>query len=433
MKPSKKKRKVWKWVLLALAATGIYFYRDVLEANMAYASNYELAKSEGAMVTADDLRKRYGASDSENAGPLLQQLRAKWEAEPENLRHERRKAFQALLGVPWPKPKGTQISLPSHEMQIKALEESEKVVEGLDDVLSKPKCDFHYEWERGTSLALPEFTFLKEAAQLCAARGTVLVNEGKAVEAAHKFRLALHIGKLTGDTPCLFASLVQCAINSIATRSIESALRQRPTDAALRQEIRSLMADFSEPIDPIPPLDGELFFTSHCTLHIEELTEGLAEDPPFASKVPGVVRAWQSRAFASCLRRKREMVIMNHDPVRGVGIMRDSAPSDSQGLSYYLLNVLDPVLSQSMIAFVRDIVHRDLLLCTLDVLDARQKNGAWPKTLPVPRRDPFGSKMLNYEVRGERVRIWSIGQDYKDSRGRTKNEENDSDDILVEL
>lgn len=414
--------------------------RDVIEANWNYNSVYEAAKAEGAIVTAGDLRARYGATDEENAAPILKPIFARLEAlskDPKNKKQlqviDREASERATAPIP-PKDGGP------------TLEESLTVVEsslvGIESCLAKPKCDFRYEWEKGINLAFPEFTYFRQAIRTIAIRGRLLALAGNPKEAAEKFKLALHLSRLTGDSPVLIAALVRASTSAFVFREIEAVIAARPTDSELRSLVRKAMLARDKPIDPRRAFEAELFFnwdmTTHLPAYLEDNGTGIDDQGYLRriSYIPGVTRAWRTRSLQYCRLMLRILKGTHGDPIlaSGAAMQVDSYLADYEtGLSNYLGAILMPVFTQAFSSFVQDIANREVLLASLDVLDERQKLGHWPATLPVDRRDPFGSRELRYRVDGDHVRVWSIGKDHKDSGGKAKKEDKESDDLVVRL
>ncbi|MCE9558294.1 MAG: hypothetical protein K8R88_05025 [Armatimonadetes bacterium] len=439
-----RKQKIFSRLIVICVAVGAFFMRDVIEANWNYNSVYAAAKAEGAIISADDLRKRYGATDEENAAPVLNRVMANLAKIPKDERDQLMDQV-ATLGLLWSSKPRAPLKSKSTLTPIEALEKIETTMVGIEACLSKPKCDFHYRWEDGPYLLLPQFTDMKLFARILTIRGRLLAQEGRTAESGAKFKLALHIGKLAGDAPILIAALVRIAIDALAFRQMSEAASEAPKDAALRIELRKALTGWGGPMDPRRAIAFELSDNWNLSSHIlEYMKKGeTMDDHSFwgralipAVYVPGVTRSWRMRSLQYC--RVMNKILKNSlgDPLlaHGAALQSDQYFEEFQsGLSNLLSAIFMPDFTQAFSHLVQDIANREVLLASLDVLDERQKLGHWPATLPVDRRDPFGSGELCYRIDGEHARIWSIGIDHKDSEGKTKQEDKESDDLVVRL
>lgn len=422
-------------VALVLVGIGVlatsYYLRDVIQANWIHNSVYETAKLEGAIVTAQDLRDRYGAKDKENAAPILTAAMADWDKLPKSLAKQVQPAFEDSI-YSTPKPRTPE----ELALADAAVIQAEARISRLAGTLTKEKCDFKYDWNQDAMVLFPQFTYCKNFVKVLSARARTLARQGKVAEAIERWNLALHISRLCGEAPILLAGLARISGESIALRSMSLAIAESRDNQALRAELRTLLKDGLTPISPERYLDGELFFYNHATTltGFEDVSDAILESPLGKhARIPGAIRAWRTRMFEYCILQKRRFRAIGGDPVRALGVAWDMQLEGREGVSYTLGNLFEPTLDEAFSAFVRPTAHHSALLSALDVLDARQKLGHWPETLPVSRRDQFGAKPLRYRRNGNGVRIWSVGADYEDSNGQTKAENENSDDIVVRL
>jgi hypothetical protein len=61
----------------------------------------------------------------------------------------------------------------------------------------------------------------------------------------------------------------------------------------------------------------------------------------------------------------------------------------------------------------------------------RLVHGKWPEKPPIELIDPFSGKSLRYEVKGEKLRVWSVGPNLVDDNGKIDGQR--QDDICWEL
>lgn len=419
-------------LLAGVAVLGAtYYLRDVIHANWIHNSVYETAKREGAIVTAQDLRDRYGAKDQDNAAPIITAAMADWDKLPDALVGQLQPIFEDSY---YSRPKG--YGEVEQALAYAALVRLDAELGNLTGTLAKDKCDFKYDWDQGAMVLFPQFTYFKNFVKVLSARARILAGQGKVAEAIERWNLALHICHLSGEPPILIAGLVRVACESLVMRSIAVAIAESRDNQALRAQLRALLAEGLTPISPERYLDGELFFYNHATTltGFEDVGDDILGSPLGKhARIPGAIRAWRTRMFEYCIRQKRQLKAIGGDPVRALGVEWDPPLQGREGVSYTLGKLMEPTLQQAFSAFVKPLATHDALVSALEVLDARQKLGRWPDALPVLRPDPFGSKSLRYRRDGTGVRIWSIGPDFKDSNGQTKPENKDSDDIVIRL
>ena len=422
-----RKQKVFSQLIVLCIAGAAFFMRDVIEANWNYNSVYAAAKAEGAIITADDLRKRYGAKDEENAAPILQVAIDRWNTIPKAKQESIGDVVRDSLSYDgirfYSNRKKDRISL------TEALKITDWVMADIQSSMRKSSCDFKYKWELGSALSFPELAPLRLMCRALSVQGRSLAHSGHTQEAVAKFKLALHLGDLIADTPAIFPKLFKFRIDEELFREMSSAAKNRPKDAQLRLLLRTLAIDSQKPFGARAAFDGLLFSI-----------RTMAKEPPSVlephASIPGVQRSWRTRALESCIRIHRATKDLPEDPIllgEALSQTKEDPLADQPGLSNTWNAILMPAYWQVGVRILEDIANRELLLASLDVLDERQRLGHWPSTLPVDRRDPFGSGSLRYRVDGEHARIWSIGKDHKDSGGKTKKEDKESDDLVVRL
>lgn len=102
-----------------------------------------------------------------------------------------------------------------------------------------------------------------------------------------------------------------------------------------------------------------------------------------------------------------------------------------------LTAILMPVFSQSVTTITRLDAHHACTLAYIDILAYKARTGSLPnsvKDLPEIHTDPFNSQPLRYRKEGKGFRIYSVGQDGIDQKGRSSSElniKNAGDDGLV--
>lgn len=434
-----KKGRWWRWVhgvVILAVVVGLWLVRDVFEEAWAHSSEFEAAKREGAIVTAEDLRKLCAVKDEDNAAPILRPLLPKaptYDSGP------------AIAINNYISTQTTSVTPGTHKEPIPSIEEALKQLDAtvgdLSALLSKPGCDFDKRWEDGANLAFAEFGPMKSLAKIECARAKWQAEHGKQLEAVKHFRIAFKLGKFAADSPTLIGALVRIAFDAITFNSIQGVAKSLPNDADLRKELRGLLEEWSDPGTMTKPMLGELFFNWHTAQHLNEYSSAV-QDPDFGenglgfpSRFPIVRTAWKTRSLRFCRSMRRTLDQTHGDPAAffGASAAPENVEPDSRKVSTMLDAMLIPVFSNAGKSFMKRTASYEVCFAVLELLDERQRLGHWPAKLPVQRRDPFGGQPLKYEVVGDHAKIWSIGMDFTDSHGKSKKEDQESDDIVAEL
>ena len=144
----------------------------------------------------------------------------------------------------------------------KLIHQRRDVMDLIYQATDRPVCDFARDWDQGTWLTFPEFSFLRLCARLLRVEGYVLAREGRYAEAigvqARGFRLAQH----AASDPSLLGLLVGAAIDGIALQGMEDLLHM----AGRRQDVPAAVRDALEA--PRPHYDFKRALTGEVVMDI---------------------------------------------------------------------------------------------------------------------------------------------------------------------
>ncbi len=434
-----KSRKFWRWVLISAAfliCLGLWLVRDVFEAAWAYSDEYEAAKREGAIVSADDMRRMCAVKPEDNAAPILSAIFPKLPDSKSGLTLAVEGYLSPTKNLQNTGPR--QQPMPTIE---RALKEVDAITGDLSLLLTKSGCDFNKQWEQGENIVFSEFAPIKQLAKIQCARGRYSAEQGNQEEAAKQFRIAFKLGQFAADSPTMIGALVGQAIDAIVFSTISNVAKSLPNDASLRAQLRSVLQDWSSPGDMTRPIIGEMYFSWSNSRYVsDDLATGENSDyvhpcVAFAARFPIVRTAWKTNALRWCRRIRKNLTETHGDPAAYMGATALDTYSETEpdNVSTMLGDMLAPTFTGAGRSYIRRTAGYEVCFATLEVLDERQRLAKWPAKLPVQRRDPFGNNPLKYEVVGDHARIWSIGMDHVDSHGKKYSEDHNSDDISVQL
>ena len=82
-----------------------------------------------------------------------------------------------------------------------------------------------------------------------------------------------------------------------------------------------------------------------------------------------------------------------------------------------MLRALVPDVDRYFVMKAERNARLDLARMAVAAARYRVEHGAWPTEPPLALVDPFAGKPIRYEVKGDSLRIWSVGRNLKDDGG----------------
>lgn len=318
-----------------------------------------------------------------------------------------------------------------------ALKENGSVLANLDRALQKDRFWMDRDWDEGAALLFPEYAATKSAVKLLTVRAEVKREAGNFHGAADDLAKAQRLARMIGEEPILIAGLVNLACESIVYREVEELIEKGMRQPAALKEAERLLAT-SLPRDLFAQhLRGEVYMGIATIRNlrrsggIESLTNmgemGSSEpDPSIPLLRTGVPQSVAERAFLA--RHLQAWSLIFRDIRSGRGPLEISRRADAiaqemeekRTASHVLNAILFPVFSQAGAAYVRVEANRRALQGLSKVVAYRTRTGRCPATLAAAgfnETDPFDGKPMRMVVKGEQVRVYSVGADGKDDGG----------------
>lgn len=368
----------------------------------------------GLPWVAADLAPKPPVAPEDNAAPHLVALTASLEARDWEIRQLRDAVRQGK---------------PDVEARIVAFETELALARRAT---SYPRVDFRRDWDLGASLQFPELKGIRRAAQILGYHVEWSATMGRFDQAADDLRVLRRLGVFAGADPVLLGLLVNIKIDGIACEAAERALASAEGDLSALRRLRESVAD-GPLVDFRYPLKGEMYqgVATARNQHLFPRSEQDGEDAkpidPAALLRAGVPaseyqQAYLQRHLALWVEAQRAIGRGRADPRKDADTL-DSIGSrleGERGMSHALNAIMFPLFGQAG----RAVVHHEARLACVDALagalEYRAQHGEWPASLPGAPLDLFDGKPLRYLITRAGIRIYSIGRDEVDDKGRTR-------------
>lgn len=413
---------------------GYFFFRSWLVGSAkSLPKEIELARRAGLPVEVKDLRPAKPIPDDQNAAVVYRPFCAHIQ-EAFKKKKDLTKALDALF-------KG---SADANQSKL-ATDTVNENRESLNEVVAasrRPFCDFHYRYEMGASLLLPEFAQAKDAARLLRTRAYLEARTGKVELALEDLAAIERIGHHMGQTPMLIAALVQFALDGIAQAEFTDVLQTCSHDASMLVKANKVLAEFGPPPDLRYAFRGEVAMgrimiqSVKSTNDIAALGDGRNDSPDIP--LPASMRDGSEANMLAAWRQIYTEMPNDQRDWRGMRKLfkkvNDRMETD-QSLANKLALVVFPSLDGTALALASHHARQNLSATTIRLLQDRLRSGSFPSALPnygPLSIDPFDGKPLRYRHEGTGFVLYSIDRDLEDNGGRKK-KGNMKGDIVVTI
>ncbi len=380
------------------------------------------AKREGVPLTASDLRPTIPVPESQNGAPLYQQIRGAIDSMP----NADQDAVANFL-----RPGRTAADAANVRRILDGVAPQIAVAERA---AAMPYCDFHYRYELGPNLLLPEFASARRLARLFAARAMLQSDQGKPNEVLKSVEVIARIGRQMGQTPAVIAMLVQIAIQSIADRVLQEVVLSHAVDHAELRQAQATEGAFG----PAPDLEhgfrGEPVMGMVVVSDVRRNPSSLPTIAPLAEATAdsdmfrtAMCDAWEARMLEywskvfSVLRTHRGEYLLLYRELKS---LCDAEQANEGKPTYELSAILNPVLTQAELKVITAEAQRRLRRVMLQLLEYRLRSGSFPASLqalsPPAPPDPFTDGPLRYRKTPRGFVLYSVGENFRDDGGNGK-------------
>ena len=424
-----------KLVCLIVSALSLgLIYRDVVSAAMSYSSELEAAQREGAILTDAEFEKLSAVDPNEDARPLLAPMLARLEKVKSPL------YLGNFLQFPFP-----ETVVVSKSNQFSSDEALNAVFDQTGDtsiLLSKTKMSFPI--ERSDPFRYTGSLFWRSYSNLIRAQivqGLWLARRGDFEASLQSFRIANRLIEFAYQDPNLTGYILARNLESTAFRVMSHAAIYFLKNEERSRQLLALVNEWKTLSDFEPVFKLQSYWALKAAERCETVlgysaTRSNSFDKRiFAARFPIVRRAWQTQALRN-IRELHYVAKENHFHPVAIGVASDSLRFRQEAdkrVSLWFVIYTGSDFRPSSINERRRLANQELCRASLLALEEWKKLGRWPSKLDHLPRDPFDSRRIRYRVQQNRVVLWSIGRDGKDSGGKSWKEDRKSDDVWIHL
>lgn len=400
-------------VLIGLGGIGFLAQKvfDVPSAARELPGMMDKARSMGIPLEAKDILPQEPIRDADNAAPLL------WNA------------FQNLPQKV--RAETTEVKRRFDHGEIRQaktyLARCQTSLAFVDQASKKTKLDFHREWDRGIFVPFPEFGEIRAVMRLLTVRAQINAKENQPAKVFADLELMQRLAVLEEQEPTLIPYLVAVAIRRVQLDTVERVATIWANDDRRLADLESLVRH----IPDAPPIDGSLKSEVFLVVAgIRNLESAPKRTRTIRLKTTGMPDSTINRAY---LTRYLQEIMMIWPKIDGAGehpealaeaeaMVKRRRPFMS-GRSYALTReLIDFGFSKAAKTMMPLTSHRRSALSFIRVLRYRAQHRSLPETLAEAHAegiDPWTGKSLSYLRSGTGFRIYSVGGDRRDDRGRT--------------
>lgn len=420
-------------VLLSLCGVGGYAvsrtYLDFPWAARELEAAVKEYRSLGLPWEAKDLEPQPPLGPDENAAPLLKAV------------------FDALQPTPSTEPPALgavsdalRDGATAKERQA-ALAPFRPLFKDIERALEKSRLSLKHDWDEGFDTAFPELAAGRSVVELLVTRAATKRDAGDFDGAAEDLMKAQKLGRMLGQDPTLLAGLTSLACEALVLREVERLIEVSQKDP------QGLIAANRVLASPLPPdylmhhLRGEMYSGVAYTRNLDRLGGwraefGVLSEEPVEDSRQSIVRTGLPSGTIARGLLARYLQGWNaifrdwkpgEDPMsiakRANALMqRDEA---ERRMSFHWNPLWLSTVVEAAPVYVRSETYRRCLQGLSRVVAYRSRTGRWPATLAdadFNGIDPFDGKPLRMVVKGDQVRVYSVGPDGIDDGGVTSNE-----------
>jgi len=433
MRGDLRKRVLWGFGLFGILCLGgicgfgYYAYQSNFgAAAKSLPHEIELARKDGIPLEPNDLRPAHPVPDDHNAATIYNaffpRIERLWKAHT--------KLTEECSDVALDKA-----TVAEKQDLKKALDESRESLDEIAAATKRPFCDFHYKYELGPALLMPEIAQARNSARLLDAEAHLLGEQGRVAEAYDLVASSQTLGRQIGKGPFLIASMVQSSIESMAVRELCHLIELSKSDPALLAKAQKTLDGFGPLIDLRSAFRSEVVM-GRIAIHmvhtmgdlkqISGIASGSSSSGSTGSGGPGLPAFFAQACEAKFLVTWRKVFeTMPADPTDWLGDYRVFQPIEhdmesDKSLDNTMNAILFPLLTPSALFVGEQDANRRIAATAIRLMQDRLRTGRLPDTLPNYGRisiDPFDGKPLRYRREGAGFKIYSIDQDFQDNGG----------------
>lgn len=295
------------------------------------------------------------------------------------------------------------------------------IIDTYRQAAKMPSMDFKWNWNLGPNLALPEFSYLRDATRLLIVDADEKLSRGDQ-SGYEELQEAAHLVRLIKTQPLLIGQLVAVANAAIIDNEVEHLIWHEHA-ASLGTKLVSILKAMGPPPLSREAIKSEFFLSLQVFAMIQKspsavdsMSSAFRDNristlplyfPPYQkSSQRQSVAYW--RAYAKDLPSDANDVIGEID-----ASIRADQRAQTLSRTVPLLAVILPDFTEAPRAYGRELAKRRTLYTLLERLDPSVKSLLRPEDT----MDPFTNKPLIVKSKPNGVLVYSVGSDLTDNGG----------------
>jgi len=387
-----------------------------------YAQELAATRRAGLPTTPADM-KRAPIPRSENAAPLYVKLAAMLKARPESNEEDDR--ITAIK----------RTAHPTAEQMARAravLNARRKELALIREIAARPLCRFDRDWSLGPAMQFSELSSMRAAARLLAGESTLLLREGRPLDAIRDMASGFTIASHANQDNMVIGYLVGVAVDAITVRTLGNFLGDAGFEPGVASAVQSAIQNSRHPLSLVDAMRTETLMQIGAAklvrgkgmAELRQLTTGDEPRPALSGKrhqiTPSehrLVEETLDRSGAYLLHKQREIVSAIALPYPAAKAIFERIDREVEAIRdphLLLVPAVLPVFARLPFTYARYQAKAAVVTVAAAVLDWKTKHGAYPDNLgqamnPAPT-DPFDLKPLRYRQQADGFVVYSVGE-----------------------
>jgi hypothetical protein len=321
-----------------------------------------------------------------------------------------------------------------------ALAHRQDLIALVHQVASKPQCVFNRDYSLGPELTLPELVQMRHTARILTAESTLLLADGKPLEAIQNEALGFHTAWQTAQEPCIIACLVSVAIDASTLTWMEKCLYASENRPDILQAVQDAIEAHWKPHSAAYSLRGDVIMFLVLLDRLRQKGPDGVPDPDAVKdknaksmqskgKIAEAQTApspWQRTALwdammdineIDMLERMQQTLQAADLPYRKADAvlktLDEKAQKNAENSFRFFSVALNSTYYDVETKRASAQAQAGVVRCAAALLLWKRQHGVFPERLDqamdVPPTDPFDGKPLKYRRTGEGFVVYSVG------------------------
>ena len=384
-------------------------------------------RKQGLPWTSNEVDRDGPVVESENAAPILERAFIKFDATRASS-----EGSKAWTMVAEGDNEGAEAIVAHYAPELVLAKEAAQL----------PRADFHKDWDLGPEILFPETMSLRSLERLLSVRAVMEARRGEVAASNSDLKDAWALSRLAGQEPILISLLVQVSSRATILSAAEqavSAYRSQPPALSL---LKTLLAKMTDEVNFERAVRGEAYMGLVVLRNGPIFRSRLMHNSDTDSKIPvldprtlrrsgsptGIIERFTGGKLLKSYVQLDS--IARKDAGNSTQLDADLQAFDQElakdnSLTAYYRNILLPVYSHIGQVISEDKARRVTMMALVGAMLKHAQTGRYPARISDISGtwiDPFDGKPLRLKVKGESIRIYSVGPNMKDDGGISRAE-----------